>query len=265
MADVVIREITPEVVTFSKPFSRFLGWFPMGGRSTAIKLSSGDVWVIASTPFSNETKDAVEKLGIVKYILAADADHHYFLTEWKKNYPEAKMIGVETLPEKKKGEYWKFDEIYKPGSENKFGFEADIEAVYFSGFSKKDVAWFHKASKTLIVADLIFNLPANEQYSKSKQRKTGFLTKKLNPYAEFHKKFIWGESKDKAAMARDAKTVYGWDFERIIPCHGDTIETKAKEAWASVYTKFLDTPDPTPAPAAETPAETPAEPAAAAA
>ena len=53
----------------------------MGGRSTAIKLSSGDVWVVASTPYSNETKDAVEKLGTVKYILAADADHHYFLCE----------------------------------------------------------------------------------------------------------------------------------------------------------------------------------------
>ena len=52
----------------------------MGGRSTAIKLSSGDVWVIASTPFNNETKVAVEKLGTVKYILAADADHHFFLS-----------------------------------------------------------------------------------------------------------------------------------------------------------------------------------------
>lgn len=113
-----------------------------------------------------------------------------------------------------------------------------IDAVYFSGFSKKDVAWLHKPSKTLIVADLIFNLPANEQYSKSKQRKTGLFTKKLNPYTDYHKNFIWGESKDKAyvilyatsrppadpqffsAMARDAKIVNGWDFERIIPCHG---------------------------------------------
>lgn len=72
-------QITPELVTFSKPFSRFFGWFPMGGRSTAIKLSSGDVWVIASTPFSDETRAAIEKLGNVKYILAADADHHFFL------------------------------------------------------------------------------------------------------------------------------------------------------------------------------------------
>jgi len=54
----------------------------MGGRSTAIKLSSGDVWVIASTPFDDETKEAVEKLGTVKYIVAADADHHFYLCAW---------------------------------------------------------------------------------------------------------------------------------------------------------------------------------------
>lgn len=34
---------------------------------------------------------------------------------------------------------------------------------YFSGFRNKDVAFLHSPSKTLIVADLIFNLPATEQ------------------------------------------------------------------------------------------------------
>ena len=34
---------------------------------------------------------------------------------------------------------------------------------YFSGFRNKDVAFLHAPSKTLIVADLIFNLPATEQ------------------------------------------------------------------------------------------------------
>ena len=36
---------------------------------------------------------------------------------------------------------------------------------YFSGFKNKDVAFFHKGSKTLIEADLLFNLPGNEQVS----------------------------------------------------------------------------------------------------
>ena len=39
----------------------------------------------------------------------------------------------------------------------------DFHLSYFSGFAKKDVAWLHLRSQTLIVADLIFNLPANEQ------------------------------------------------------------------------------------------------------
>jgi hypothetical protein len=34
---------------------------------------------------------------------------------------------------------------------------------YFSGHRNKEVAYFHSASKTLIEADLLFNLPANEQ------------------------------------------------------------------------------------------------------
>jgi len=39
----------------------------------------------------------------------------------------------------------------------------DIDSSsYFSGFGNKDVAFFHEPSKSLITADLIFNLPANE-------------------------------------------------------------------------------------------------------
>jgi len=41
-----------------------------------------------------------------------------YLAEWKKNYPDAKMIGVETLPAKKKGEYWVFDESACSGPPN---------------------------------------------------------------------------------------------------------------------------------------------------
>lgn len=34
---------------------------------------------------------------------------------------------------------------------------------YFSGFRNKDVAFLHMPSKSLIEADLLMNLPANEQ------------------------------------------------------------------------------------------------------
>ncbi|KAJ3487756.1 hypothetical protein NLI96_g3318 [Meripilus lineatus] len=241
MSDIVIREVTPEITTFSRPFTRFFGAFPMGGRSTAIKLTNGDVWVVASTPLSPETKETVDKMGKVEYILAADLDHHFFLTEWHNAYPDAKMIGVEGLSEKKQAESWKFLGSYGVDEAGtRYGYEDEIEAHYFSGFSKKDVAWFHKSSQTLIVADLIFNLPATEQYSKSRSSsKLAFFFPRFAPDSNFHKNFVWKEGANKEAMRQDARTVLEWDFQRIIMCHGDVIEVDAKSAWESAYSKYL--------------------------
>ena len=56
--------------TECSPFTRFFGAFPMGGRSTAIKLTNGDVWVVASTPLSLETKETVDKMGKVEWVTA---------------------------------------------------------------------------------------------------------------------------------------------------------------------------------------------------
>ncbi|KAJ6491362.1 hypothetical protein C8R47DRAFT_1122451 [Mycena vitilis] len=237
--ELVIRQVTPDITTFSKPFARF-SILPFGGRSTAVRLSTGAVWVLASTPLTADTKEAIDRLGPVQWIMAGDAVHHMFLSQFKNAYPEAKVIGVEALIEKKKAEGFKLDGAYgadAPGT--RYGFEDEIYACYFSGFANKDVAWFHATSKTLIVADLLFNLPGNEQYSNSKTKaKVPFLGT-LDPWGSVHKHFVWGQGKDKEAMTRDAKTVLAWAPERIIMCHGDVIEKDGTQAWASAYSKYL--------------------------
>ncbi|KAF7790006.1 hypothetical protein EIP86_000954 [Pleurotus ostreatoroseus] len=209
----------------------------MGGRSTVIKLSTGGVWAVASTPLSPETKERVDALGPV-HARVREA-------EWKKAYPTAKVIGVEGLAEKK-SENWSFDGAYGVDPAGTiYGFEADIMSCYFSGFSKKDVAWLHVPSRTLIVADLIFNLPATEQYSKTSaspalKAPLSWLMPKFQPYSPGFQKFLWNEGKDKTAMRESAKTVSEWEFDRIIPCHGDVIETDAKKAWSSAFARYLE-------------------------
>ena len=53
------------ILNWFSPFTRF-GILPLGGRSTAIKLSGGDVWVLASTPLDEPTKTKLDELGPVK-------------------------------------------------------------------------------------------------------------------------------------------------------------------------------------------------------
>lgn len=57
--------VTHQCLTSDRPFAR-LGLFPMGGRSTAIKLKMGGVWVLASTPLTEETRKKIDELGEVK-------------------------------------------------------------------------------------------------------------------------------------------------------------------------------------------------------
>ncbi|KAK7439383.1 hypothetical protein VKT23_017606 [Stygiomarasmius scandens] len=238
LADLVIREVTSNVWTFSRPFARF-GIIPFGGRSTAIKLTSGDVWVLASTPLTDDTKETIDKLGPVKWIMAGDFVHHLFLGEFKKAYPEAKVIGVEGLGAKKKAEGLILDGEYgKDPADTRYGFEDEVKACYFFGFINKDVAFCHVPSKSLIVADLFMNLPATEQYSKSKSSPKLPFIGSLNHESNLLRRMLWNIGKDKEAMRRDIKTVSDWDFERIIMCHGDVIEKDAKAAWNAAYSKY---------------------------
>jgi hypothetical protein len=40
-------------------------------------------------------------------------------------------------------------------------------------------------------------------------------------------------------MSKSARIVADWDFDRIVPCHGDVIEHGARVAWRKVYRDFL--------------------------
>jgi len=238
--ELVVREVTPEIWTFSKPFTRF-GFLPWGGRSTAIKVSTGNVWVLASTPLTEETKTTIDKLGTVNWLIGPDSVHYLYLDEYKKAYPEAKVIGVKDLAEKVKAKGLQLDGAYGIDPvDTKYGFEDEIKACYFSGFANQDVAFLHVASKTLIEADLLFNLPAKEQYSKSKSSSKVPIIGGIDPFGGLHKRFVSTQAKDVSAMRQDAKTVASWDFERIIPCHGDVIEGNGHEAWVAAYSKYLD-------------------------
>jgi len=238
-SELVIREVTKGVWTFSRPFARF-GFLPIGGRSTAIQLQKGGVWILASTPLDGETKTTLDKMGPVKYIVGADAVHHLYVGDYKKAYPDAKLIAPEEAISRHGDKELAFDGVWGRDPPNTlYGFEDELDYCYFSGFKNKDVAFLHKPSKSLIEADLLMNLPCIEQYSKSKTsnmlRGVG-----LGPSSWIHSRITGSLGTDKAAMKRDAKTVAGWDFDRIIPCHGDVIEKNAKKAWEDTFKAFLD-------------------------
>jgi len=241
---MVIRDVTPAITTLSVPFLRF-GHIKLGGRGTLVKLKTGNVAVFSPVAFTPAVKAKVQSLGPVKYIVAPDMEHHIFISTWAKEFPEAEIIAMEGLPEKREGDPatrgTKFHHVFS--AKNKLDlhitpeFDEEFSYEYFHSHANKELVFLHRPSRTMIEADLLFNLPATEQYSKSGvNARTGILTRlfggMMNTRGDmiWQKRFLWyaASKADRPAFNESAKRIGQWDYDRIIPCHGDVIETGGK-------------------------------------
>lgn len=204
---------------------------------------------------TEETKAKVTEFGgNLGYIVALDFEHHIFISEWAKQYPNAKIIGPEGLPEKRakqtndpKINDDKFAVIFKKEGKRDVKiseeFDADFDYEYVDGHANKEIVFNYKPDKVLIEADLMFNLPATEQYSKvpESQRPGGLLDKLFqgaqSTYGEakWAKRFNWYLAKDRASMNDSLKVIDKWDFTTLIPCHGDVLEGNGKEMFKKVF------------------------------
>ncbi|EAW12761.1 uncharacterized protein ACLA_011880 [Aspergillus clavatus NRRL 1] len=255
---MVIRNVTSDIITMSLPFARF-GWLKFGGRGTLVKLPSGSLAVFSPVTLTPQVRDMVSQMGRVKYIAALDMEHHIHLTSWKDAYPEAEIIAPEGLWEKRQSsaadKNTAFAHIFrKDDARQKISeeFDAEFETEYVYGHPSRELVFLHKRSRTLIEADLLFNLPAREQYSRTPDGATsGILAKILNPFmsaeppATWQKRFVWYvlSRGDRKAFTESMRRIDKWDFNRLIPCHGDIIESGAKGVFRTVMEWFLDNGD----------------------
>ncbi|KAF2248411.1 hypothetical protein BU26DRAFT_520092 [Trematosphaeria pertusa] len=246
---MVIREVVPRTITtFSVPFWRF-GRIKIGGRGTVVRMQNGSLAVFSPVALTDDVKRKVSEMGEVKYITALDAEHHIFLGPWHAAYPNAKVLGPEGLPEKRakqKNEDVPFSYIFsqsKPLTSIDADFDAEFEYEFVYAHQNKELVFNHKSTKTLIQADLIFNYPPTEQFSKTGVSATsGILTKIFgaltNTRGNGQKRLIWWgiSSGDRMGYAKSVERIDKWDFERIIPCHGDVVETGGK----GIFQKIME-------------------------
>lgn len=223
---------------------------------------------VALTP---EAVAVVERLGGshgVKYIVAGDMEHHIFISEWAKAYPEARIIAPAGLPEKRaatKGSDPKIsvdDKFFAVLADGQTpmqpisiapDFDADFSLVYNDVHPNKEIVLLYKPDRILIEADLLINLPATEQYSRTdadtrhsvenpnltNRIAYRLMTTKGSPLGG--QRFNWYaiSSRNRPRFNEAIQLIDSWDFDTLIPCHGDSIANTGKEAFRKVFAWHL--------------------------
>ena len=239
-SEVVIRQLNSSVTTFSAPFLR--SGAEIGVRMSAIKLANGDLVLYNPTLLDGETKAKLDELGTVKYIVAPNLVHHSFVDAYPGVYTGVHLIGPEGMSDKKK---LAFTEI--KDATTQIGWGSELQYQYFGDFGQKEIMLFHQPTKTLFVADMLWNLPATEQYARVADKTRApanhssfslqhAVDHHLHPDGWLGKALQWAANKQTDATEAGLKRVmYEWQPSTIVPEHGDVITAGTNEKLQSTF------------------------------
>ncbi|MCA9401531.1 MAG: DUF4336 domain-containing protein [Candidatus Omnitrophica bacterium] len=218
-----------EIYTYRVPF-RFLG-LPIGTRMTVIRLTGDALLIHSPVDLTPQTKPVIDQLGLVKYVVAPNNMHHLYIDDYLQHYPYAQIFAAPGLPEKRKD--IKFHHVLKSEPERLWGDVLD-QTVFYGHPDTKEVVFFHRTSRTLILTDLIMHLTDNiGMISKMLVRSMGMLNKP-SPPPDFSTVL-----KGNAQAKMSAERILQWDFENIILAHGDLIIGGGKDKFREAYQWLL--------------------------
>ncbi len=150
--------IGDEIWIADGPKITFMG-MPLPTRMTVVRLSGGRLWVHSPVAPVSAFEQPLEELGQVGAIVAPNKYHHLFLPEWIARYPQAAVYGGPGLKEKRTDITFHADLTEDAPEE---WADAIGQTVFPDNRLFDEVVFFHHASSTLILTDLIINVRTDE-------------------------------------------------------------------------------------------------------
>ncbi len=212
--------------------------FPFPTRATVIQLENGDLWVHSPTPLTKDLKDALAVLGPVKHLVAPNQFHFLHIPEWAAAYPEAAFWMAPGTQERaaKLGVDMPDGQELQP-RQAEAPWAGQIAQLLVRGSrTHKELAFFHKASTTTILTDLIEAFETDKLPARCRP----FVW--LNGIDDHDGKtppLIRWTFRDKQAFAEDIETIVGWGARRVIIAHGRWYDRDGTAELERAFRKLL--------------------------
>lgn len=199
-----------------------VGGFNYPSCMVVIQLQDETLFIWSPIKLTEELKYNINQLGDVAHIIAPNSLHHLFVPEWQLAYPNARLHAAPNLQQKRMD--INFDTELT--SESLHGWEDDIEKVLFEGnLITTEVVFFHKASRTVLFADLIQQF---SEHSFSGWRKIiAKLDLMICDEPSVPRKFRFATIKRNFARKALAH-ILEWPAEKVIMAHGTPVMKQGK-------------------------------------
>ncbi len=214
----MLTPLAPELWELNAPLSVF--GMALGHRLTVARLPNGTLWLHSPVAHSPALAAALAQLGPVAHIVAPNAVHDTYLEGWFAAYPKARFHGARGFAKFRPD--LKFTDTL--GDTPDAAWAAVFDQHLLRGMPRlNEVAFLHRASRTLILTDLVFNLGPDMPFL------SRVLLRVNDCYCKFGvSRLLRSVIKDRAALRASVDHLLAWDFDAIVVSHGDNIRTGGK-------------------------------------
>lgn len=191
-----------------------------GARMSVIRLGSGGLFVHSPVALTPELHAAIHKLGPVEAVIAPNAMHHMYLPAFTESFPTALVYVADGVTAKHPD--LQVSGLLGEEPEPLWAFELDQHRI--AGQPRiNEVAFLHKPSRTLLLADWLFNFNRSDTWwTRTFLRLAGAY------HGPSQSRLLRLSIADRAAARASRDRLLAWDFDRIIVAHGDIIPCDGK-------------------------------------
>lgn len=227
-----LEELVPGAI-WLREYAVRLGGARFNSRMAIVRLRGDRIVLHSPCAFDEALAAEVSALGSVAAIVAPGNFHSLHVGSCQRAFPGAATWICPGTEQRAKN--LRFDHVL--GDEAPALWADELGQVVLRGTRlMREVAFFHRASRTLLLVDLVENFTSATQGTNALLRIL-FRAVGMWNVAKPAPEYRFGRS-DKALVRASLERILAWDFERVILAHGDLIDRDAKEivtrAWSSL-------------------------------
>jgi Domain of unknown function (DUF4336) len=189
---------------------------PFSTRMTIVRLPNGGLWLHSPTGPDHALFSNIREIGPVRFLVAPNTLHYWWIPDWKKSFPTALVYAVPGLQRSAKHSV-PIDHTLSEAAPPDWN--DVIDQVLIRGDMLTEVDFFHRPSRTLILTDLIENFEPGrirKRFYRWLMRMGGAADPDGKAPFDMQLSFFRNRKAVRAAVER----MIAWKPERVILAHG---------------------------------------------
>jgi hypothetical protein len=194
-------------------------------RMTIVQLANGDLFLHSPIAFDSALAEQLRSMGTVRHLVSPNRGHYAHIGEWARVFPHAITWASPGVQERARsvGIDVRFERDLHLDAPAEWRDEMDQAVI--PGAVLDEVVFFHRSSKTLIVADTIMNF--ERERVKQPLRLIARLANMTYPLGGMSPDMRIALWPNKRRVRPAIEKVLAWQPERIILSHGRCFDKDA--------------------------------------